>query len=163
MKKIKVRFLVENTARMCSIKMPIGVTGTQSREYIAKVIPQMKDIDYFMARESRGGELTIIDEEETLMPNPPSKDTIIQLTPRKKKFELFCANMERMEAILDLTVTVGENIEHIVTNGPDHYTFCFRPSNEPDIPRLVCPSKLLIEQGWRNESLYLIRVVTVGD
>ena len=155
---------MENTAKMCAIKMPVNVKAIDARCYIANSIPQVRDIDYFISQEGKNGDLTIIDnEEKRLTPIPPNKNIIIQLTPRKKKFELICSNRERIEATIDLTAPIKQSIKNIIPKNPERYTLFYKISNEQDLPRLVCPDLSLTEQGWQNESLYIVRLVTPGD
>ena len=149
---------------MCSVKMPVNVSGSEARGYIASSIPQMKDVDYFISQERKNGDLEMIeDEEKPLVPIPPNKNIVIQLTPRKKKFELIGCNRERIEAIIDLTMPMKQNMKNIISKDPDRYTLFYKLANEQDLPRLVCPDMSLTEQGWHNETLYIVRMVTPGD
>ena len=76
---------------MCSVKMPVNVSGSEARGYIASSIPQMKDVDYFISQERKNGDLEIIeDEEKPLVPIPPNKNIITRAVGLEQELQVDC-------------------------------------------------------------------------
>lgn len=163
MKKVLLRYPVENIIKIKKFKIPLEASGLELRGYIARDLPQFASTDYFLAQEYLTGRLNMLEENSPLIPIPGEKKIILQLTYKHYPVLVNFVDGRKQTYNFDLSETVRTNLHLIVPGVEEHYVFVFSLKSDPSYLHTTTLSLPLYNQRWSYEPLTILRRVIPSD
>ena len=162
MKKVHVSILEKSPPNTYKFKVASTMKGSNFKEYIAREIVNLSDVDFYFIFTDKEQNPHFLDES---MP-------FSQLTEQKKfKLRLVVRNQEIIlktgigiirKVTFDMKTTCFENIKSLMLDPNYQYALSFRPKGS-SLPRIFSRKQPLVFQGWKGERLTLHRIASRAE
>ena len=162
-KSVILRYPIEKAYKTKKIKLSSDMIVSFLRSSINQQIPQFRDLEYFLILEDDYNTPQIINESLTL--NSLSDQPTLKVLLNFKYCDINVIMPEDNLQIIqfDMSRNVQDNIEAIISEKPEKYTFLYYSNSDMSYPRITTNLLPLIFQGWAGESLILLQKVDIYD
>ena len=161
MKKVYVSILERPPPNVFKFKVAAAMKGSNFKEYIAREIVDLADVDFFFICYDKEQKPTFLDEAKAFSTIPDQK-LKLRLVVRNQSIRLRTAIQEEKTAMFDLKQTCKENILSLGLDEPELYVLTFKPKGG-NHPRIFAKQTQLVFQGWKGEVLTLHRRIPRRD
>lgn len=156
MKKVYVTINETNPPSVYKFKVASTTKGSNFREYVAREIVSLIDVEFFFAIIEKGKEPELLDETRPFSQISEAKRIRLRLIIRHQALKIRIDLNEYKTFDFDLKETIGWNLSRMKLDNPELFVLSFKKKSE--IFHKVCSNSLqLTLHKWKGEQLTLHR------
>ncbi|EAY19813.1 hypothetical protein TVAG_178570 [Trichomonas vaginalis G3] len=160
----KVYVTVPETDPPSSYKFKVASTtkGSNFKEYVAREVVSLIDVEFFFIKLEKGKEWELLDETKPFSAISEGKRIRLRLIQRNQSVNIRTSFNDIKTFNFDIKDTIGSNINKMNLENPELFVLSFKRKNEI-FPRVCSNSLPLIIHKWNGEQLTLHRRILPNE
>ena len=159
MKKVYVSILERPPPNLYKFKIASTMKGSNFKDYIAREIVDLTDIDFFFIITDKDQNQSFLDESKPFSTVTEQKKLKLRLVVTNQNITLRTSISDVKTVVFNTKQSVSENISSLNLDPHHQYALAFRPKGS-FCSRICARNTQLVFQGWKGEPITLHRIAS---